>query len=421
MKKKVDYSSPVGVLEDYFKSSESETYSSKEHNVDYEVQQHSKPTSRWHGFVQLLRSRSKKSLATMHPLSVMKLSRRISGSMREAKAMFPSFCADTDLNYTRLPWKNFTLYELQTATNYFSHENLIGKGGYAEVYKGCLRDGRLVAIKRQTKGTADEIIGDFLSELGIMVHVNHPNTAKLIGYGTEGGMHLVLELSPHGSLASLLYGSKEKLGWGIRYKIALGTAKGLVYLHEGCQKRIIHRDIKAANILLTEEYEPQICDFGLAKWLPKEWTHHTVSKFEGTFGYLAPEFLLHGIVDEKTDVFAFGVLLLELVTGRRALDYSQQSVVLWAKPLLKKNHIRELVDPSLSDDYNSRQLNLVLLVSSLCIQQSSIRRPSMSQVLQLLNGDLSCLKCMKSSRTAFFQRAFQEEFIGAEECNPIKT
>lgn len=421
MKKKVDYSSPVGVLEDYFKSSESETCSSKEHNVDYELQQHSKPTSRWHGFVQLLRSRSKKSLATMHPLSVMKLSRRISGSMREAKAMFPSFCADTDLNYTGLPWKNFTLYELQTATNYFSHENLIGKGGYAEVYKGCLRDGRLVAIKRQTKGTADEIIGDFLSELGIMAHVNHPNTAKLIGYGTEGGMHLVLELSPHGSLASLLYGSKKKLGWGIRYKIALGTAKGLVYLHEGCQKRIIHRDIKAANILLTEEYEPQICDFGLAKWLPKEWTHHTVSKFEGTFGYLAPEFLLHGIVDEKTDVFAFGVLLLELVTGRRALDYSQQSVVLWAKPLLKKNHIRELVDPSLSDDYNSRQLNLVLLVSSLCIQQSSIRRPSMSQVLQLLNGDLSCLKCMKSSRTAFFQRAFHEEFIGAEECNPIKT
>ncbi|WRX08539.1 Protein kinase domain - like 10 [Theobroma cacao] len=143
----------------------------------------------------------------------------------------------------------------------------------------------------------------------------------------------------------------------------------------------------------------QICDFGLAKWLPEHWTHHTVSKFEGTFGYLAPEYLMHGIVDEKTDVFAFGVLLLELVTGRRALDYSQQSLVLWvrfffvfyllkhhiilkdslAKPQLKKNDIRELIDPALGEDYNPRQMNLVLLAASLCIHQSSIRRPQMSQ------------------------------------------
>ncbi|XP_041020132.1 receptor-like cytosolic serine/threonine-protein kinase RBK2 [Juglans microcarpa x Juglans regia] len=417
MKKKVDSSSPVGVLEDYFKSSESETCSSKELAI---VSKNSKPVSGWRGFVQLLRNRSKKSLDTLHPLSVTKLSRRMSGSMREAMSMVPFFRVHPDLTYTNLPWKNFSLYELQTATNYFSHENLIGKGGYAEVYKGCLRDGQLVAIKRLTKGKADEIVADFLSELGVMAHVNHPNTAKLIGYGVEGGMHLVLELSPHGSLASLLYGSKEKLEWGIRYKIALGTAKGLLYLHEGCQRRIIHRDIKASNILLTGDFEPQICDFGLAKWLPEQWTHHIVSKFEGTFGYLAPEYLLHGIVDEKTDVFAFGVLLLEIVTGRRALDYSQQSLVLWAKPLIKKNHINELIDPSLGDNYNSPQINLVLLVASLCIQQSSIRRPCMSQVLQLLSGDLSCLKCMRKSRTEFFRKAFHEEFINAEECYATK-
>ncbi|KAG7970650.1 hypothetical protein I3843_07G095900 [Carya illinoinensis] len=420
MKKKVDSSSPVGVLEDYFKSSESETCSSKEHAPASKAQHNSKSVSGWRGFVQLFRNRSKKSLDTLHPLSVTKLSRRMSGSMREFMSMVPFFRVDPDLNYTNLPWKNFSLYELQTATDYFSHENLIGKGGYAEVYKGCLRDGRLVAIKRLTKGKADEIVADFLSELGVMAHVNHPNTAKLIGYGVEGGMHLVLELSPHGSLASLLYGSKEKLEWGIRFKIALGTAKGLLYLHEGCQRRIIHRDIKASNILLTGDFEPQICDFGLAKWLPEQWTHHVVSKFEGTFGYLAPEYLLHGIVDEKTDVFAFGVLLLEIVTGRRALDYSQQSLVLWAKPLLKKNHINELIDPSLHDNYNSHQINLVLLVASLCIQQSSIRRPCMSQVLQLLNGDLSCLKCMRKSRTEFFRKAFQTELISAEECYSTK-
>lgn len=169
-------------------------------------------------------------------------------------------------------------------------ENLIGKGGYAEVYKGCLPNGQLVAIKKLTRGSQDDIIGDFLSELGIMAHVNHPNTAKLVGYGVEGGMHLVLEFSKKGSLASVLHGiilllnnfpstnillffflirtfnsivllhlgTKENLPWCIRYNIALGTAKGILYLHEGCQRRIIHRDIKAANILLTEDYEPQV-------------------------------------------------------------------------------------------------------------------------------------------------------------------
>ncbi|CAI0395422.1 unnamed protein product [Linum tenue] len=293
---------------------------------------------------------------------------------------------------------------------------MIGKGGYAEVYKGRLWNGKSVAIKRLTRGTPDEMTADFLSELGIMAHVKHPNTAKLIGYGVEGGMHLVLHLSSRGSLASSLYGTVFRcLSWEVRYKVAIGTAQGLVYLHRGCQRRIIHRDIKAANILLTEEFEPQICDFGLAKWLPEKWTHHTVSKFEGTFGYLAPEFLMHGIVDEKTDVFAFGVLLLELVTGRRALDYKEQSLVLWAKPLLKKNDIRELVDPALGNDYDAKQANLMLLAAALCIQQSAIRRPQMPQVEQVLRGKVSCLKCPKRCRVPFFTKAFREELLKAEE------
>ncbi|KAJ4727557.1 Kinase family protein [Melia azedarach] len=404
MEKKEDSSSPVGVLEDYFRSEDSETCSSKEPTTDSEAKQDSKTNSLWQLFHDLFRSKSKKPFVTLYPLNTLKLGRR-SSSMRE-RMPGDLFLSAYD---SQSPQKIFSLYELQAATDNFNFENLIGKGGYAEVYKGRLRDGQLVAIKRLTRGTADEIIADFLSELGIMAHVNHPNTAKLIGYGIEGGMHIVLELSPNGSLASLLYGMKEKLKWSIRYKIALGTAEGLLYLHEGCQRRIIHRDIKAANILLTEDFEPQICDFGLAKWLPEQWTHHTVSKVEGTFGYLAPEFLMHGIVDEKTDVFAFGVLLLELVTGRRALDYSQQSLVLWAKPLIKKNAIRELVDPALGDDYDSRQINLVLLAASLCIQQSSIRRPQMSQVVQLLGGNLCCLKYMRKCRSPLLRRTLREE------------
>lgn len=265
---------------------------------------------------------------------------------------------------------------------------MIGKGGYAEVYKGCLKNGQLIAVKRLTKGTAEEKTSGFLSELGIIAHVNHPNTAKLIGSCVEEGMHLIFQLSPLGSLGSYLHGSRDSiLGWKERYKIALGTADGLLYLHESCLKRIIHRDIKADNILLTEDFEPQICDFGLAKWLPKQCSHHNVSKFEGTFGYFAPEYSMHGIVDEKTDVYSFGVLLLELITGRPALDNQQKSLVIWAKPFLDDANNKELVDPSLGENYFPEEMDRMIMTASSCIEQSSILRPRMRQVIVLLKGD----------------------------------
>ena len=157
----------------------------------------------------------------------------------------------------------------------------------------------------------------------------YANNVSIVMELCEG---VVLELSPNGSLAFLLDGSKDEMKWGIKFKVAQGTTESLRYLHKGCKWRIIHRDIKATNILLTKDFElPQICDFELAKWLPEHWTHHTVSKFESAFGYLAPEYLMHGIINKKIDVFAFDILLLELVTGRKALDYSRQSLVLWVQ------------------------------------------------------------------------------------------
>ncbi|KAK3131022.1 hypothetical protein QOZ80_6BG0501050 [Eleusine coracana subsp. coracana] len=293
----------------------------------------------------------------------------------------------------RPSWRNFDYDELCAATDRFSSENLIGKGGHAEVYKGQLADGQFVAVKRLTKGgNKEDRVSDFLSELGIIAHVNHSNAAQLLGFSVEGGLHLVLQFSPHGSLGSVLHGTKEPLKWKFRFNIALGIAEGMLYLHEGCHRRIIHRDIKASNILLTEDYRPQISDFGLAKWLPDKLTHHVVFPIEGTFGYMAPEYFMHGTINEKTDVFAYGVLLLELVTGRKAVDSCRRSLVIWAKPLLDTNNVKELVDPSLGNEYDPDELVYILAVASMCIHHSSSSRPSMKSVVCFLKGDRNSLE-----------------------------
>ncbi|KAK4411745.1 Receptor-like cytosolic serine/threonine-protein kinase RBK1 [Sesamum angolense] len=286
-------------------------------------------------------------------------------------------------------WRNFSYAELKQATDNFSSDKLIGKGGHAEVYKGFLPDGHVVAVKKITKAEKknEDRVGDFLAELGIIAHIDHPNTAKLIGFSSDGGLHLVLQFSPHGSLGTVLHGSDESLDWNLRYKVALGIAEGLKYLHCDCQRRIIHRDITASNILLSEDYDAQISDFGLAKWLPEKWLHHVVSPIEGTFGYMAPEYFMHGIVHEKTDVFAFGVLLLELITGRRAVDSSQQSLVMWAKPLLEQNNIKEVADPRLGENYSVIEMKRAMFAAFICIHHLPNMRPNMPRVVKVLKGE----------------------------------
>nr|XP_043608516.1 receptor-like cytosolic serine/threonine-protein kinase RBK2 [Erigeron canadensis] len=372
----------------------------------------SQPRSRWLKFFKLWKKSFTKRVPSLPPAAP-KSSR--------TKTLNSTQHPDVNLCHLESSWKIFTLEELKYATDNFSEEKVIGRGGFANVYKGCLDDGRLVAVKRLNRGTTEEQIIGFLSEIGTIAHVNHPNTATLIGYGIEGGTHLVMELSPHGNLGSLLRGAKEKLNWGARYKIIHGTANGLLYLHENCQRRIIHRDIKADNILLMENFEPQICDFGLATWLPKEWSHHNVSKFEGTFGYFAPEYFMHGIVDEKIDVFSYGVLVLELITGRQALDDSQRSLVLWAKPLMEANEIRELVDPSLGDDYDHEEMERVILAASLCIELTPVLRPRMSQVVMLLRRDYDPKGSTTQQKKQAFQRTYSEELMDAQEYNSTKT
>lgn len=346
----------------------------------------------WKNVLELLKRKSVRRFSTMpflaasYEMSKRNLRRKQLARIRSADEGRVVDCEG--FMAAKPSWRSFDHAELAAATANFSPDNLIGKGGQAEVYKGCFSDGQLVAVKRLKNKDKEneERIGDFLSELGIIAHIDHPNAARLLGFGVDGGLHLVLQFSPHGSLASLLFGS-EGLEWKIRFKVAVGVAEGLQYLHHNCQRRIIHRDIKASNILLTQDYEAQISDFGLAKWLPEKWTHHVVFPIEGTFGYLAPEYFMHGIIDERTDVFAYGVLLLELITGRRAVDSSQQSLVIWAKPMLDTNSFRELADPRLGDDFDPIEMKRTMLTASMCIHHQSTRRPYMNRVVQLLKGE----------------------------------
>ncbi|GER52019.1 protein kinase family protein [Striga asiatica] len=286
-------------------------------------------------------------------------------------------------------WKCFSYEEIFSATNGFSSDNMVGKGGYAEVYRGVLEDGQAIAVKRLTKTANDERKEkEFLTEIGTLGHVSHPNVTSLLGCCIDNGLYLIFQFSSRGSVASLLHDEKmPPMDWKTRFKIALGAAKGLHYLHKTCPRRIIHRDIKASNILLAADFEPQISDFGLAKWLPSQWSHHSIAPIEGTFGHLAPEYFMHGVVDEKTDVFAFGVFLLEILSGKKPVDGSHQSLHKWAKPILEKGDAKQVIDPQLGEDYDSNELDRLAFVASLCIRASPIWRPTMSEVLEVIKGE----------------------------------
>ncbi|XP_062185837.1 probable receptor-like serine/threonine-protein kinase At5g57670 [Phragmites australis] len=293
----------------------------------------------------------------------------------------------------RPTWRCFSYEELHQATNGFHQDNMVGKGGYGEVYRGVLDDGRAVAVKRlaPTAAADEKKEKDFLTELGTVGHVRHPNVSALLGCCVDRGLHLVFEFSTRGSVSANLHDEKlPVMSWKQRHGIAVGTARGLRYLHKDCARRIIHRDIKASNVLLTADYEAQISDFGLARWLPSEWTHHAIAPIEGTFGCLAPEYFTHGIVDEKTDVFAFGVFLLELISGRKPVDGSHKSLIAWAKPYLTDGVVQGLVDPRLGDGYDAGQLRRLMFVASLCVRAAAAWRPTMTQVLELLeSGEIS--------------------------------
>ncbi|XP_073155161.1 protein kinase STUNTED-like isoform X2 [Henckelia pumila] len=304
-------------------------------------------------------------------------------------------CADNELKglgekyYTTC--QSFSFKELLQATNNFAPENLIGKGGSSEVYRGCLQGGKELAVKiLKPSGDALE---QFLSEINIITSLRHKNIISLVGFCLEDDrLLLVYDLLSRGSLEDNLHGTQKfgkSFGWEERYKVALGVAEALDYLHNTAEP-IIHRDVKSSNILLSDDFEPQLADFGLATWASSCSHHIGASDVTGTFGYLAPEYFMHGKLDEKIDVYAFGVVLLELLSGRKPIDNGhptgQESLVMWARHILKKGDISELQDPDLAGKYDNDQVEKIVSAATLCIRDSPQSRPEISLILKLLQG-----------------------------------
>ncbi|KAL8159961.1 hypothetical protein V2J09_001498 [Rumex salicifolius] len=291
--------------------------------------------------------------------------------------------------------KRFSLRELQVATDAFSNKNILGRGGFGKVYKGRLADGTLVAVKRLKEERTPGGELQFQTEVEMISMAVHRNLLRLRGFCmTPTERLLVYPYMANGSVASCLRErppNEPPLDWPTRKQIALGSARGLSYLHDHCDPKIIHRDVKAANILLDEDFEAVVGDFGLAKLMDYKDTHVTTA-VRGTIGHIAPEYLSTGKSSEKTDVFGYGIMLLELITGQRAFDLARlandDDVMLldWVKGLLKEKKLEMLVDPDLKI-YTETEVEQLIQVALLCTQSSPMDRPKMSEVVKMLEGD----------------------------------
>ncbi|KAA8550377.1 hypothetical protein F0562_002061 [Nyssa sinensis] len=294
----------------------------------------------------------------------------------------------------------FSYAELENATNKFSNSNLIGVGGSSHVYCGHLKDGRTVAVKRlKTQGRSDsEAV--FFTEIELISRLHHCHVVPLLGYCTVNqGKHaerlLVFEYMPNGSLRECLDGASGIfLDWGSRVAIALGAARGLEYLHEAAAPRILHRDVKSTNILLDENWRAKITDLGMAKHLRIDGLpscSNSPARMQGTFGYFAPEYAIVGRASLKSDVFSFGVVLLELISGRlpihKSVNKGEESLVIWATPRLQDSRrvILELPDPCLKGNFPEEEMQIMAYLAKECLLLDPDSRPTMSEVVQILS------------------------------------
>ncbi|KAF8409959.1 hypothetical protein HHK36_002478 [Tetracentron sinense] len=305
-----------------------------------------------------------------------------------------SSSATVSVEIPNIGWgKWYALRELEIATGVFSEENVIGEGGYGIVYRGVLPDSSVVAVKNllNNKGQAAK---EFKVEVEAIGKVKHKNLVSLIGYCAEGAQRmLVYEYVHNGNLEQWLHGDVgpiSPLTWDVRLKIAIGTAKGIAYLHEGLEPKVVHRDIKSSNILLDEKWNPKISDFGLAKLLGSE-ANCVTTRIMGTFGYVAPEYACTGLLNEGSDVYSFGILLTEIISGRSPVDYARPAgevkLVDWFKGMVASRRGQEVVDPLIEVQPSPRALKRVMLVCLRCIDLDANKRPKMGQVVHMLEAD----------------------------------
>ncbi|XP_074567193.1 putative LRR receptor-like serine/threonine-protein kinase At1g07650 [Curcuma longa] len=287
----------------------------------------------------------------------------------------------------------FTLRQIKAATKNFDSANKIGEGGFGSVYKGLLSDGTIIAVK-QLSSRSKQGNREFINEIGMVSALQHPNLVKLYGCCMEGNqLLLIYEYMENNCLSRALFGKgakhKIKLDWPTRLKICIGIARGLAYLHEESRIRIVHRDIKASNVLLDGDLNAKISDFGLAKLYEEDHTHIS-TRIAGTIGYMAPEYAMRGYLTDKADVYSFGIVALELVSGKSNTSYRPKdefvNLLDWACVLHDRGILMELVDPELGSAYPNDEVILMLNVALLCTNSSPTLRPTMSKVVSLLEG-----------------------------------
>lgn len=309
------------------------------------------------------------------------------------KGLFGGKILDKELRGLDLLTGSFSLRHIKAATKNFDPANKIGEGGFGSVYKGHLSDGTVIAVK-QLSSKSKQGNREFVTEIGMISGLQHPNLVKLYGCCVEGNqLMLIYEYMKNNCLSRALFGRdsscKLKLTWPTRQKICLGIARGLAYLHEESRIKIVHRDIKTSNVLLDKDFNAKISDFGLAK-LNEDDNSHISTRIAGTIGYMAPEYAMRGYLTDKADVYSFGVVGLEIVSGKSNTNYrpKEEFVYLldWAYVLQERGSLLELVDPDLGSEYSSEEVMVMLNVALLCTNASPTLRPTMSQVVSMLEG-----------------------------------
>ncbi|XP_048132925.1 cysteine-rich receptor-like protein kinase 44 [Rhodamnia argentea] len=293
---------------------------------------------------------------------------------------------------TNIESLQYDLATIQAATDNFSHQNKLGEGGFGEVFQGRLPNGQQIAVKRLSQGSGQGA-GEFKNEVVLVAKLQHRNLARLLGFCLEGEEKLlVYEFVPNKSLDSFLFDPEKsrQLDWPIRYKIIYGIARGMLYLHEDSRLRIIHRDLKASNILLDGEMNPKISDFGMARIFGVDQTQANTNKIVGTFGYMSPEYVMHGKFSVKSDVYSFGVLLLELISGKKNSFFYQadrgEDLASYAWKNWRDSTPLEVLDPAISDSYSRNEVLRCLHIGLLCVQEDPMDRPTMANIVLMLNS-----------------------------------